>query len=160
MQNDVLVTITGANVTKSALVCQPITEAYVSQHVALVRLVSSDTSAYVYYWIAAPCHGRHVLEKNAYGAGNNLRELRVALPAVPEQRRIVSEVERRLPVTDGLEAAVEANLKRAAGLRQAILKRAFEGKLVPQEPNDEPARTNATCTPCCGCQLASFTPRA
>ena len=40
---------------------------------------------------------------------------------------------------DELEMQVEANLKRAERLRQANLKRAFEGKLVPQDPNDEPA---------------------
>jgi len=63
----------------------------------------------------------------------------VSLPPLAEQQRIVAEVERRLSVVDELEATITANLKRAGRLRQAILKRAFSGKLVPQDPNDEPA---------------------
>ncbi len=45
----------------------------------------------------------------------------------------------RAAPSDPLEAQVEANLKRAERLRQAILKRAFEGRLVPQDPTNEPA---------------------
>ena len=63
----------------------------------------------------------------------------VALPPLAEQRRIAAEIERRLSVIQQTEATVEANLTRAERLRQSILKRAFEGKLVPQDPNDEPA---------------------
>ena len=63
----------------------------------------------------------------------------VPLPPLAEQRRIVAEVERRLSVIQQAEAAVEANLTRAERLRQSILKQAFSGKLVPQDPNDEPA---------------------
>jgi type I restriction enzyme S subunit len=68
-----------------------------------------------------------------------LRGLYIALPPLEEQYRIVAEVERRLSLIDELNATVSANLKRADRLRQSILKRAFEGKLVPQDPDDEPA---------------------
>jgi type I restriction enzyme, S subunit len=45
-------------------------------------------------------------------------------------------VECRLSVADEMGKTVEQSLKQAQRLRQSILKRAFEGKLVPQEPNE------------------------
>ena len=81
------------------------------------------------------------------GSGNNqpalnksrVQEIRFPLPPLAEQRRIVAEVERRLSVIQQAEDTVEASLKRAERLRQSILKQAFSGQLVPQDPNDEPA---------------------
>jgi type I restriction enzyme, S subunit len=63
----------------------------------------------------------------------------VPLPPLSEQEQIVAELERRLSVIQEADAQIEANLKRSARLRQSILKRAFEGNLVPQDPTDDPA---------------------
>ena len=63
----------------------------------------------------------------------------VALPPLAEQHRIVAEVDHRLSVIHQAESTVKANLTRAERLRQSILKQAYSGKLVPQDPNDEPA---------------------
>ena len=69
----------------------------------------------------------------------DLAAMVIPLPPLAEQRRIVAEVERRLSVVQQAEATVEASLARAERLRQSILKQAFSGKLVPQDPGDEPA---------------------
>lgn len=65
---------------------------------------------------------------------STVKALPVALPPIAEQERILAEVDRRLSVLDALELAVTANLTRCARLRQSILKRAFEGRLVPLMP--------------------------
>jgi type I restriction enzyme S subunit len=70
---------------------------------------------------------------------SKVSQLPIPIPPVAEQRRIIAEVERRFSVIDELEAVIAANLKRSDRLRQAILKHAFEGKLVPQDLTDEPA---------------------
>jgi type I restriction enzyme S subunit len=68
-----------------------------------------------------------------------LRTLPIPVPSPTEQHKIVSEIERRFSVADEIEKTTDHSLKQSERLRQSILRRAFEGKLVPQEPNDEPA---------------------
>lgn len=68
-----------------------------------------------------------------------IKEQPIPLPPIEEQEAILTEVDRRLSIVDEVETEIETDLKRASRLRQSLLKRAFEGRLVPQDPNDEPA---------------------
>jgi type I restriction enzyme S subunit len=66
-------------------------------------------------------------------------ELRIPVPPVSDQKRIVGELDEQLSLIDSLRGAVQAADKRSTALRRAILERAFRGELVPQDPDDEPA---------------------
>ena len=68
-----------------------------------------------------------------------LKDLVIPFPPLAEQNVITEEIDRYLSVADAVEATIDAELKRSDALRQSILKQAFSGKLVPQDPNDEPA---------------------
>lgn len=68
-----------------------------------------------------------------------LKQYKVHLPSLNKQKEIISEIESRLSVCDKIEETIESTLQQAEALRLSIIKKAFEGKLVPQDPNDEPA---------------------
>ena len=110
----------------------------------VVRLRPSVNTGYFLLNLQSPSFITH-LQAKAKGGGvphiseGQVKAFPLPLPPLAEQHRIVPEVERRLSVLDALEQTVERNLARSTRLRQSILKRAFEGKLVPQDPNDEPA---------------------
>jgi type I restriction enzyme S subunit len=61
------------------------------------------------------------------------------LPPLAEQQRILDEVDWRLSVVYACETEIDQQLQKSESLRQSILKRAFAGQLIPQDPSDEPA---------------------
>lgn len=70
---------------------------------------------------------------------DEIKALIIALPPKAEQEAIVQDIESRLSVCDKIKESITTSLQQAEALRQSILKKAFEGKLVEQDPKDEPA---------------------
>ena len=62
----------------------------------------------------------------------------IDLPSLPDQKAIVKKIETAFAFADKAQAAIIGALEQAKQLKQSILKRAFEGKLVLQDPNDKP----------------------
>jgi type I restriction enzyme S subunit len=67
-----------------------------------------------------------------------MRQIPLALPPLAEQRRIAETVEQLLSIANQLESAITATFDRAKMLRSSILRVAFDGRLVDQDPSDEP----------------------
>ena len=114
-------------------------------HIIRARLVGELSPKYAETYWNSPTGTSEVSKVASSTSGlytlsvSKVSVLSIPLPPLDEQRRIVAEVERRLSVVQQAEATVEASLARAERLRQSILKQAFSGRLVPQDPEDEPA---------------------
>lgn len=140
-EGDVLITITGANVTKTGYVERDIGRAYVSQHVALCRPKSEVITRFLYWNLIAETVGRKQLKKLAYGAGkpglnlDNIRSVEISLPSRAEQEVIVEKIQNTFSYEQSLEDILENELQKSETVRQSILKKAFSGKLVPEEKN-------------------------
>ncbi len=143
--NDLLVTIVGANTGQSCRVVGTLTSHFVCQSVALLRLVETDSSEFMNAVLNSPAHGQRHFSAMNYGAGRphlsfeQLEMLLVPLPPLDEQQQIITLLNDQLESLTAQEAAIQQALKLAAAQRQNILRAAFSGQLVPQDPNDEPA---------------------
>ena len=125
-QHDLLITITGANVGKAAYLAESIDEAYVSQHVALVRLRQPLQAPYVHRWLINELGGRKQLLASSYGAKpglnlQNIKDLPVPLPPLAEQHRIVAKVDELMALCDRLEARQQDAEAAHTRLVQALL---------------------------------------
>jgi type I restriction enzyme S subunit len=144
-RDDILLTITGANVGKAAYVLDELDEAYVSQHVALIRMVDTALARYIHLFLTADSGGRRQLNKMAYGAGKpglNLQQVAnvfVPIAGTAEIAALVQAVDGHLNGVADQNASISAALRITAAQRQNILRAAFSGRLVPQDPADEPA---------------------
>ena len=155
---DIVFARTGATVGKSYLIKGLNQKAIYASYLIRVQTFDMILPEYVklffesgYYWEQIELSSVGIGQPNVNGT--ILGNLNIPLPPFAEQSRIVTEMEKWLSLIDIIEKG-KANLQEA--IKQAkskILDLAIHGKLVPQDPNDEPAiellkRINPDFTPC------------
>ncbi len=132
--NDVLVSIT-ADLGSIGLVPDDIGEAYVNQHIAMIRF-NNPAQGKLMAWYLRSEYGQKDLLKNKRGGGklglglDDIRDSRVPVITDTEAIKIVENIEARLSVCDSIEKTVDTALQQAEAMRQSILKQAFKGQLL------------------------------
>lgn len=103
---------------------------------ALPRFVShyGNSVAQKFFWD----QGKHTTNMASINR-TSLGSLPISIPDIDIQRALLLDIERRLSIADRVAAEIEFGFKRCGRLRESILSSAFGGRLVPQDPNDEPA---------------------
>ena len=97
------------------------------------------------YFMMSPVGRRRITAQASSTSGlhtlsiSKVEGLPVPLCSPAEQAEIVRIIDTRLEAAEILDAEINASLTRAEALRQSILKEAFSGELIPQDPTDEPA---------------------
>lgn len=100
-----------------------------------------------FVWNSWPIREK-ILEVSATSAGqynlsqSKVLQFKLPLPPLEEQEQILERVGRKMSVIDQLEQDLDAELRRSKRLRLSILKQAFDGNLVPQDPAEEPLTLN------------------
>ncbi len=109
------------------------------RHIGLIRPLNFILNKWIYYLLSSILIYSQAQE-TATGTAqktvslNSMRNFNVLFPSLPEQNQIVLEIEKRLSVCDKLEESISESLEKAKALRQSILKKAFDGKLLT--PNE------------------------
>ena len=128
-------------------------------HVSVIRTTNEVKSEFVFAYISSQLIQQY-LEDNLAGSTNQkelyigvLSDLSFPLPPLAEQHRIVAEIERWFSLIDQIEQCKTDLHTAIKQTKSKILDLAIHGKLVPQDPNDEPAiellkRINPDFIPC------------
>ena len=145
-QNDILMCMTGGTVGKSTLIKDIFEDSYINQRVALIRIKHIDVK--YFYCLLLSSYISNIVHENKTSTNDNIsmkliEDFLLPLPPIEEQQRIVDKINSFEPLLqeyDNYEKKLtELESTFADKLKKSILQYAIEGKLVKQDPNDEPA---------------------